>query len=252
MQNASAYANAAGGHAALLEFQKKDGLFSRGNRYIYAYTTSGSLLAHPYERDLVATNRMNWTDARGLPMMRIAAYTASHGGGFIAYLYPAPEGGVIDEKAMDTFEPKIGYVYPVNSDWWIGSGLYFSDMVPGPSPRPDVISEMIGLVAFGAAFGREKGRAMAFAEISNRSGRFVDAKGHYIYAYDYNGTLLAHPYLPGEDRNQPDGSPGPVRDGVDPGPVRYRTCRGRIHRLHLAKPRQGKPGGTEDRVCPSC
>ncbi len=97
---------------------------------------------------------------------------------------------------MDTFEPKIGYVYPVNRDWWIGSGLYFSDMVPGPSPRPDVISEMIGLVESGAAFGREKGRAMAFAEISNRSGRFVDAKGHYIYAYDYNGTLLAHPYQP--------------------------------------------------------
>ncbi len=88
MQNASAYANAAGGHAALLEFQKKDGPFSQGNRYIYAYTTNFSLLAHPYERDLVATNRMNWTDARGLPMMRIAAYTASHGGGFIVYLYP--------------------------------------------------------------------------------------------------------------------------------------------------------------------
>jgi signal transduction histidine kinase len=196
VQSASAYASRAGGHAALAEFQKKDGQFSQGNLYIYAYDYNCTLRAHPYETVLVGTNRRNWTDIRGLPVIQIGAYAASQGGGFISYLYPAPEGGIIDEKARDTYQPKIGYVAPASETWWIGSGIYFSDLVPWGDGRPRVISEMIRLVEDSAAYGREQGTAVAFAEISNRSGQFVDAEGHYIYAYDYNGTLLAHPYLP--------------------------------------------------------
>lgn len=139
---------------------------------------------------------MNWTDIRGLPVIRIGAYTASKGGGFIAYLYPAPENGTIDEKAKDTYQPKLGYVYPASENMWIGSGVYFTDMAcDGSGQCPAGVSDMIRLVESCAAYGREKGSDKAFAEISNRSGMFVDAEGHYIYAYDYNGTLLAHPYL---------------------------------------------------------
>ena len=61
---------------------------------------------------------------------------------------------------------------------------------------PDPVAEMIDLVERCAAFGRAEGATAAFSEISNRSGAFVDSDGHYIYAYDYNGTLLAHPHLP--------------------------------------------------------
>ncbi len=196
VQNASAYAEAVGEQAALAEFSKKDGQFSHGDTYIYAYDDNGTLLAHPYEADLVGTDRMNWTDIRGLPVIRIGAYTASTGGGFIAYLYPAPEGGTIDEKAPDTYVPKIGYVSPVGETWWIGSGMYFADMACESSGQnPNAVAAMIDLVERGAAYGRENGSAAAFAEISNQSGMFVDAEGHYLYAYDYNGTLLAHPYL---------------------------------------------------------
>ncbi|WMW26231.1 cache domain-containing protein [Methanolobus sediminis] len=196
VEDASEYAVAAGEQAALSEFSKKDGQFSRDNVYIYAYDYNGTLLAHPYQPEAVGTNRLNWSDARGLPMIRIAESTASNGGGFIAYLYPAPEDGVIDEKALDSYEPKIGYVAPAGENCWIGSGIYFSDMVSAGSGRPEVISEMIGLVEDCAVYGREEGSVKAFAEISNQSGMFVDDEGHYIYAYDYEGTLLAHPYLP--------------------------------------------------------
>jgi signal transduction histidine kinase len=198
VQNASVYAETVGEPAALAEFQQKDGPFSQENLYIYAYDYNGTLLAHPYQPDLVGTNRSDWTDARGLPLIRIGSYVASRGGGFVSYLYPAPQGGVIDEKARDTYQPKIGYVFPVNDRWWIGSGIYFSDMVPLGSRRPEVISKMIRLVEDAAAYGREHGTTVAFAEISNPSGRFVDAMGHYVYAYNYNGTLLAHPYLSGQ------------------------------------------------------
>jgi two-component system, NarL family, sensor kinase len=196
VRNASEYADAAGEEDALAEFQQQDGQFSHGDVYVYAYDYNGTLLAHPYQADLVGTDRSNWTDVRGLPFVRVGEYVASNGGGFIAYLYPAPEGGVIDEKALDRYEPKIGYVSPVGETWWIGSGIYFSDMAPETSGRPEIVSDMIRLVEESAAYGREHGPRNAFAEISNRSGMFVDAEGHYIYAYDYNGTLLAHPYLP--------------------------------------------------------
>ncbi|WP_321418042.1 cache domain-containing protein [uncultured Methanomethylovorans sp.] len=196
VKNASEYATTVTEQTALSEFSKKDGEFSRGNEYIYAYDYNGTLLAHPYQPELVGTNRSNWTDVRGLPMIQIGAYTASNGGGFIAYMYPAPESGVIDEKALDTYEPKIGYVYPVDENWWIGSGVYLSDIKSADPGQPDALSQMTKLVENCAAYGREKGSASAFAEISNRSGMFVNEEGHYIYAYDYNGTLLAHPYLP--------------------------------------------------------
>jgi len=194
VQNASAYVATVGEHTALAEFSKKDENFSRGGVYVYAYDYNGTLLAHPYEPDLVGTNRLNWTDIRGLPVFRVGAFTASRGGGFIAYLYP--KGGAIDEKALNTYEPKIAYAIPATETWWIGSEMYLADMLPEGSSRPQTVTEMIRLVERCAVYGREKGSAITFAEISNRSGMFVDAQGHYIYAYDYNGTLLAHPYLP--------------------------------------------------------
>ena len=170
-------------------------MFSYGDVYVYAYDNNGTLLAHPYESDKVGENRDNFTDIRGLPVIRIGEYTASMGGGFFAYLYPAPTGGEIDEAAPDSYVPKIGYAYPAGDDWWIGSGIYFSDL-EGADPVPRPVAAMIDLVRRGTDYGRENGKEKAFAEISNRSGMFVDAEGHYLYAYDYNGTLLAHPYLP--------------------------------------------------------
>ena len=194
VQDAARYAQVNGKDAALREFSKKDGKFSNGNLYIYAYDTNGTLLAHPYQADQVGQNRINFTDIRGLHVIALANYTASNGGGFIAYLYPAPAGGVIDEAAKDSYVPKIGYVYPVDSTWWIASGIYFSDL-KGANPVPEPVTAMINLEQSGARYGREFGKETALIEITNRSGRFVDAQGHYLTGYAYNGTVLAHPYL---------------------------------------------------------
>jgi two-component system NarL family sensor kinase len=194
VKDAASFARSSGKEAALSEFSKKDGLFSHGDIYIYAYDFNGTLLAHPYQEDQVGTSRLNFTDIRGLPVIAIGNYTASEGGGFIAYLYPAPEGGMIDEAAIDSYVPKIGYVSPVDSDWWIGSGIYFAEL-QGADPVPEPVASMINLERKGAEYGRTYGEEAAFAEISNTSGMFIDAAGHYLTAYDYNGTVLAHPYL---------------------------------------------------------
>jgi signal transduction histidine kinase len=193
VQNASEYVDAVGEEAAFAEFSRTEGLFSHGNIYTYACDYKGTLLAHPYENDLVGKKRINSTDVRGLPVTRIGAHTASNGGGFIAYMYPAPENGTIDEKAMHNYQPKIGYVSPAGERLWIVSDIYLSDLTGEGSGK---VSQMVELVENCAAYGKDQESVLAFAEISNRSGMFVDAEGHYIYAYDYNGTLLAHPYLP--------------------------------------------------------
>ncbi|HOP66220.1 MAG TPA: cache domain-containing protein [Methanoregulaceae archaeon] len=196
VQDAAYYARETGQATALEEFSKKSGLYSKGDLYIYAYDFDGTLLAHPYEAEQVGGDRSDWTDIRGLPVIRIAEYAASNGGGYSAYLYPRPEGGVIDEDAPDTYIPKIGYSCPAGTDWWIGSGIYITDLAGDePGEYPPVVDTMISLVESGVEYGRLQGEDEAFREISNRTGMFVDAEGHYLYAYDYNGTLLAHPYL---------------------------------------------------------
>lgn len=196
VREAAAYAATAGEDAALAEFNNEAGRFSQGALYVYAYDYNGTLLAHPYEKEAVGSDRGNWTDVRGLPAIRIGADTAANGGGYIAYLYPAPENGSIDESAVETYVPKVGYVAPAGETWWVASGVYLSDAAgPGTEPYPGPVSAMVDLVERGATYGRELGAEAAFAEISNASGMFVDPEGHYLYAYDYNGTLLAHPHL---------------------------------------------------------
>jgi len=196
VQDAAGYVETVGTKEALSEFGAKDGSFTFGDWYIYAYDNGGVLLAHPYEQDAVGTYRGDWTDARGLPVIAIAQETAAHGGGYIAYLYPAPKDGVINESAVETYEPKIGYASPAGADLWLGSGMYFSDAAgEGEGDYPAAITDMVALVRAGAAYGQTEGTDAALAAIGNLSGPFVDAEGHYLYAYDYNGTLVAHPYL---------------------------------------------------------
>lgn len=196
VQDAAGYVQTAGAEDALSEFGAKDGRFTLGDRYIYAYDYDGILQAHPYETDLVGTYRGDWTDVRGLPVIAIAQETAAHGGGYITYLYPAPKDGVINESAAATYIPKIGYVYPAGADLWLGSGMYFDDNpAAGEDGYPAAITEMITLVEAGAAYADTHGMDAALAAVGNISGPLVDAKGHYLYAYDYNGTLIAHPYL---------------------------------------------------------
>lgn len=195
VKDAASSVQLAGEQAALAEFSRKDGVFSHGDVYVYACGFNGTLLAHPYQPSNVGKNRENFTDIRGLPVIRVSNYTASQGGGFVTYLYPAPSGGIINESAPETYVPKVGYVCPAGPDLWVASGLYFSELA-GADPEPQAVGDMMALVQNAAEFGKNNDRNTSFAEISNRSGQFVDASGHYVYAYDYNGTLLAHPYLP--------------------------------------------------------
>lgn len=195
VQEAAAYAKAVGREAAVREFARENGSFSGNGRFIYAYDANGTLLADPSRPGEVGRNRMNATDVRGLHMIAIANYTASNGGGFISYLVPAKGKSSTGGPINGSFVPGIDYVFPVDPAWWIGSGVPVTEL-EGADPVPAPIREMTDLEQRGAAYGREYGKEAAFREISNRSGRFVDQAGHYLTGYDYNGTVLSHPYLP--------------------------------------------------------
>ena len=68
-------------------------------------------------------------------------------------------------------------------------------------------TEMISFVESAVAYAHENGKDKALDEFSNRSGSFVQGD-LYIYAYDFNGTNIAHPFKPdwiGKDKiNQTD------------------------------------------------
>lgn len=193
LHDAVLFAADVGKDAALTEFGRVNGEFTSDGRYVYAYDDDCVLLAHPYEPQAVGTDRSGWRDIRGLPVIRIAHDVAAAGGGYIVYLYPEPVDGVIDEAALETYKPKLGYVLPAGDGWWIGSGVALAD---SDGTYPPVIREMVELVDSGVSYAKAQGKEAALAEVSNLKGQFVDTDGHYLYAYLYDGTLIGHPYLP--------------------------------------------------------
>jgi len=65
-----------------------------------------------------------------------------------------------------------------------------------PSAPPNATKEeMVAFVREAVAYAQQNGKDKALAEFSNRNGSFF--RGDlYIYAYDYNGTTIAHPVNP--------------------------------------------------------
>jgi polar amino acid transport system substrate-binding protein len=56
-------------------------------------------------------------------------------------------------------------------------------------------TELVSFVESALAYAKENGKDKALDEFSNKTGSFV--RGDlYIYAYDFNGTCLAHPFKP--------------------------------------------------------
>jgi len=72
-------------------------------------------------------------------------------------------------------------------------------------------SSLVSFVRSAVTYAKTNGKEKALAEFSNPNGSFVQGE-LYIYAYDFNGTTLAHPFNPekiGANRmNETDASGG--------------------------------------------
>jgi len=181
VDNAASWAKENGRESAIAAFNNASGPFVNGDVYVYALDYSGIALALPFQPGMVGTDFRPLKDATGKPYTDIEIQLAKGGGGYILYHYPYPAG-----EQQSTL--KISYVRPVDDTYWIGAGVY---------TREDLLidDELRQFVSEARAYGLDQGRERATAAFNNQSGPFI--RGDlYIFAYDYNGTVLCWPYQP--------------------------------------------------------
>ena len=66
---------------------------------------------------------------------------------------------------------------------------------PVATPALTTNETMVAFVREAVAYARSHGKEAALAEFSNKNGSFFRGE-LYIYAYDFNGTTIAHPVNP--------------------------------------------------------
>lgn len=181
VDRAAAWAQENGKEAALAAFNNATGPFVTGDVYVYALDYQGTALALPFQPAMVGSNFRPLKDASGKLYTEIEIQLAKAGGGYILYRYPYPSS---DQQST----LKISYVRPVDDTYWIGAGVYTAE-------ERLVDMDLLELVDNAKVYALKYGREKAVAEFNNLNGSFV--KGDlYIFAYDYNGTVLSWPYTP--------------------------------------------------------
>lgn len=118
VQTAVLHASTVGKDAAIADFNDLNGTYAQGGDYIFAYGYDGETLALPFQPELIGSNRFNFTDVYGSPIIRQEIDAAKRDGGFVYVVYYNPDTG--------DNELKLCYVEPAGDDWLIGSGLYYT------------------------------------------------------------------------------------------------------------------------------
>ncbi|MFA4876296.1 MAG: cache domain-containing protein [Methanoregula sp.] len=187
VNNAAVYSQRVGKDAALREFADRNGSFTRGEMYVWAYDFNGTNLAHPYHPEYLGQNKLDLTDAAGVRMIEVMRDTARNGSGFVEYQFENPVSGRTEQK--------LAYVKRIDDTWWLGSGIYGSDIAI-PQQSPDTIRQILSAkVDHAVSFARTSGRDTALAAFNNVSGPFAQ-NGTYIFAFGMDGITLAMPFVP--------------------------------------------------------
>lgn len=80
-----------GKEKALKEFNKPDGKFVKGERYVFAYDLNAVMMAHPVNPKLVGKNLLNDADSKGkLSRKEIVELAITKGSGLVDYTYLNP------------------------------------------------------------------------------------------------------------------------------------------------------------------
>lgn len=184
VNNASEFAKKVGMDAASASFNNLSGPFTSGDRYIFAYDMNGTTLALPYQTGIVGENRMDLIDTNGLFIMSALIDAAEKGGQMMYYIYPNPAKEY--QKQL-----KLAYVKPVDSHWFVGSGIYLP-WVMAELNQTD-INNLIDRVKNARRHCEEVGKEKAIIDFNDLNQTYAQ-KAEYIFSYDYNGTTLSLPY----------------------------------------------------------
>lgn len=186
VQSAVAYAQENERETSLEVFSNKTGSFVDGDLYIYAYDFNGTNIGHPFKSDWIGKSKLNETDSNGVLYIRDLIDVSRDGEGFTYFIFPNPAHDNTDEF-------KIGYAMKVDDDWWLGSGLYFSD-ISASFDRAEK-EDLVAFVEVALKFAKENGKDRSLEVFNDPAGDFT-RDGRYIFAYDYEGLTLALPYQP--------------------------------------------------------
>jgi len=167
------YIQKVGLEKAFEEFNKPDGMFSRGDLYIFAINMEGDILAHVNPK-MVGKNRYKLKDKLGFPFVQeFIKIAKTKGAGWSEYWWPNP----ITKK----MQPKITYIKSVNDNVFVGCGIYKS---VGPN-------ELKGFIESAAQYIRKAGLEKAVEEFKNPDGMFSEGE-LYIFVVTLEGETLAH------------------------------------------------------------
>jgi polar amino acid transport system substrate-binding protein len=147
------------------------------------------------QHEMVGENHIDLRDENGLHLISNLNNLASRGGGFTYYVRP-------NAQHNNSPELKLSYIVKVDDDWWLGTGVWLSD-VPAVFSADSRLS-LVTLVDDAVAYAEENGKEKALETFGDKSGEFVDGD-HYLYVYDFDGRVLTHPIQPelvGKDRSE--------------------------------------------------
>jgi len=115
VERAIAYLNEHGKDQTLAEFNKSDGMFTKGDIYVFAYNMEGAIVGHPNPK-LIGVNLLDKPDSSGkLFRKEINELAKTKGSGWVDYAYLNP--------VSKQEEPKTTYIQKVD-DLIICSGAY--------------------------------------------------------------------------------------------------------------------------------
>jgi len=99
VKKAVEFYQANGKDKALVEFNKKDGLFAKGEDYVDVHDVSGMCLAHPISPAKVGLNRLDQSDSAGKFYIKDLVDAARQKpSGWIEYVMKNPTTGKLQDK----------------------------------------------------------------------------------------------------------------------------------------------------------
>ena len=190
------YARANGKEKALAAFNDPKGRFADGELTMIAADYNGTVLANGISPQTAYDhiNLINYHDPDGVRTVREMRDLARRGGGF-SYTVAA-----VTKDGKTYYAPKIDYAEPVDDTYWIFSGIIVPEYeqlregnLTGIATRNHTRTELYDLVGRAVADAQKDGKEKTLAEINNPRGKFVQGD-LFVWAEDFNGTVLADPY----------------------------------------------------------